>query len=335
MARPTNPSLQDIADAAGVSKMTVSRVLRGGKGFSDETEIRVRREAERLGYLPNKLAAAFGPRGSSTLIGVCVPRLNSSLFGVLLETLNATLGRFGYQTMIGVHDERPTEEETWLRTLAAWKPAGVILVGHDHSGGTRGILRDMGVPVAEIWDLTTAPIDLAVGFSHGDAGQEMARCVAGAGHARVGYVGALADRRSMGQNRLDGFRRGLDEFGLELFGCEILEDRPGFYQGYYGTETLFGRVRDLDAVYYHNDEMAIGGMAWFERQGMRVPEEVAVAGFGGMEAASILRRRLTTTAVPAVRIARLSAEVLVQRLRGEPVEDVSLIPTVLVRGATV
>ena len=103
---------QDIADAVGVSKMTVSRVLRRGGGFSAETEAKVLEAAERLGYVPNRLAAAFGPAGTSTLVGVSVPRLNSALLGTMLESLNATLARLGYDTMIGAHDHLAEEEES-------------------------------------------------------------------------------------------------------------------------------------------------------------------------------------------------------------------------------
>jgi LacI family transcriptional regulator, gluconate utilization system Gnt-I transcriptional repressor len=80
-ARRGKANLEDIARATGVSKMTVSRVLRGGSGFSDETRERVLQAAQALGYVPNRLAAAFCAPQASTLVGICVPRLTSGLFG--------------------------------------------------------------------------------------------------------------------------------------------------------------------------------------------------------------------------------------------------------------
>lgn len=335
MEKRQKPGLEDIARSLGVSKMTVSRVLRGASGFSPATRERVLLEVERTGYLPNRLAAAFGPSGTSTLIGVCVPRLTSPLFGAVLEALNSTLARLGYQTMIGAHNQLPEEEEVWLRTLASWKPAGVILASRLHSKGTLALLRDMAVPVVEIWDLTTKPIDLAVGFSHFDNGLEMARCVTAAGRRKIGYVGALGKRNTSGHLRYQGFVRGLAETGITLANEQILEDQPGFYAGYYGTETMLARRSDLDAIYYHDDEMAIGGLAYLTRIGVRVPEDMGVAGWGGMEAASILPRRLTTTAVPTTRLGKVAAEALVSRLRGAAVDDVTVIQTRLVPGSTI
>jgi LacI family gluconate utilization system Gnt-I transcriptional repressor len=109
---------------------------------------------------------------------------------------------------------------------------------------------------------------------------------------------------------------------------------PGFYAGYYGLETLLSRRRDLDVVYFHNDEMAIGGLAYAQARGLRVPEDLGIAGWGGMEAASILPRRLTTTIVPTTAIGKAAAEALVARIRGEAPQDVTVVPTRLVPGET-
>lgn len=335
MTKHTKAGLEEIARAAGVSKMTVSRVLRDASGFSQDTRARVMAEVARLGYLPNRLAAAFGPGKSSTLIGVCVPRFTSQLFGSTLAAINATLTRLGYQTMIGSHDQLPEEEEAWLRSLASWQPAGVILVGRRHTVGTMALLRDLTVPVVEIWDLNTQPIDVSVGFSHYDNGYEMGQHLVSRGRRRIGYVGALANRQTMGRTRAEGFAAALRDCGQTLADQEVLHDHPGFYAGYYGTETILSRNPKLDAIYYHDDEMAIGGMAWLTRQGITVPGDIGIAGWGGMEAASILPRRLTTTVIPTTRLGKTAAEVLVGRLRGDPVTDVTIVPTRLVAGETV
>lgn len=335
MTKPSKAGLEQVARAAGVSKMTVSRVLRDASGFSEDTRTRVMAEVARLGYLPNRLAAAFGPGKASTLVGVCVPRFTSQLFGSTLAAINSTLARLGYQTMIGSHDQLPEEEEAWLRSLASWQPAGVILAGRRHTPGTLGLLRDLTVPLVEIWDVTTRPIDVSVGFSHFDNGYEMGRHLISRGRRHIGYVGALANRQTMGRTRADGFAAALRDGGQSLSEIEVLHDHPGFYAGYYGTETILSRNPKLDAIYYHDDEMAIGGMAWATKRGIAVPGDIGIAGWGGMEAASILPRRLTTTVIPTTRLGKTAAEVLVGRLRGDPVPDVTLVPSRLVVGQTV
>jgi LacI family gluconate utilization system Gnt-I transcriptional repressor len=332
--RRPKANLEDIARATGVSKMTVSRVLRGGTGFSDDTRSRVERAAAQLGYVPNRLAAAFGADQASTLVGMCVPRLTSGLFGHVLDGVDRALSRLGYQVMIGSNDHSAAQEETWVRQIVSWRPAGVILSGRNHTPGTVDLLRQAGMPVVEIWDLTTSPIDMAVGFSHHDCGVEMGRFLIRRGRRRAGFVGALSRSDVMGQSRLDGFRTALAAGGHPLLDSEALHDSPGFYPGYYGLETLLARCPGLDVVYFHNDEMAIGGLAYCQARGIRVPDDLGIAGWGGMEAASVLPRRLTTTVVPTTAIGKAAAEALVARLKGEAGQDVTVVPTRLVPGET-
>ena len=120
-------NLSQIAKAAGVSKMTVSRVIRNADGFSEATREKVMREVERQGYLPNRLASTFGAAQSSTLIGVCVPSLSGHLATQALDTLDRTFERLGYQMIIGSHNHQQIQEEAWLKSILAWRPAGVML----------------------------------------------------------------------------------------------------------------------------------------------------------------------------------------------------------------
>lgn len=334
MNRRQTPSLEQIADAAGVSKMTVSRVLRGKDGFSEQTRQRVLAEVERLGYLPNRLAAAFGSGDASTLVGVCIPRFSSPYFSKVLESMERTFLRLGYQTLIGCHNLQPKDEETWLRGLLSWRPAGVLLSSKSHTSATLEFLRDATIPVVEFWDLNTSPLDLSVGFNQADSGYEMGRHALSRGRRRPALLGAGRDARTDGPERFAGFSRAMDEAGHPVVSSEILSDAPGFYAGFYGTETLLNRSPDVDMIYYQDDTMALGGIAWMQRAGIRVPEDIGVAGWGGHEAASIQPKQLTTTSVPTEQIGKLSAELLVRRLRDEPIRDVTAVPTRLIPGET-
>lgn len=332
--RKLGANLAQIADAAGVSKMTVSRILRDSGGFSEETRERVMREIDRLGYVPNRLAATFGSEAASTLVGVCVPRVTSRLYGEVLESIDRTLFRFGYQTMIGVNDELPDVEEKWLRGLLSWRPAGVILSGRNHSSATLELLKATSIPVVEIWDLNTSPLDVSVGFNHFDCGHEMGQFLIGRGRRRLGYVGIQPSTTTMGSIRSEGFQKALSSAGHPLVASELLHDKSSFYAGYYGTENLLSRESNLDGIYYQDDEMAIGGLFFCQARNIDVPGQLAIAGWGGMEAASILPQRLTTTMVSTQGVGKQAAELLVARLRDEPCKDVVVVPTRLVPGAT-
>lgn len=328
-------TLADVAEVAGVSKMTASRVLRNARGFSKGTRDRVMEAVEHLGYRPNRLAAAFSSDKASTLIGVCVPRLTSSMFGSVLDSVDHTLSRFGYQTIIGSHEQVPETEEAWLATILSWQPAGVILSGRTHTPTVLDMLRDYAVPIVEIWNLNTSPIDISVGFNHYDCGHEMGRYMVSRGCRNIAFVGAEANAPGMGMVRLEGFKDALAAGGAQLVTAEILIDRPGFYAGYYGTETVLNRTGGVDGIYYQEDTMAVGGLFYCQSRGLDSPSDVAIAGWGGMEVASVLPKRLTTTSVATRALGKAAAEALVARIRGEPVQDIIVAPTRLVPGTTV
>lgn len=327
-------SLTEVAEAAGVSKMTASRVLRNSGRFSEETRIRVMNEAARLNYVPNRLAAAFASDSASTLVGVLVPRLSGGLFGQVVEAIDATLTRLGYQTMIGTFENLNAQEEAWLKSVLAWRPAGLILTGRAHSEATTDMLKAATLPLVEIWDLNTRPSDVSVGINHFDCGYEMGRLFISRGRRRIGYVGGDLSAPGLGRARLEGFEKALSDAGADPAEAEILDDHPSFYQGHYGAQNLLSRCPELDAVYFQNDEMAVGGMAFCQSAGLSVPGDIGIAGWGGMDVATILERRLTTTNISTRALGRSAAEALVSRVRGDLVRDVIEIKSHLIPGDT-
>ena len=328
------PSLYQVAEAAGVSKMTASRVLRNSGRFSEETRARVIEEAARLNYVPNRLAAAFGSEATSTLVGVLVPRLSGGLFGQAVEVIDATLTAFGYQTLIGTYENRPEQEEDWLQSVLAWRPAGLILTGRTHTRRTAAMLEAATLPLVEIWELNPRPQDISVGFNHFDCGYDMGRHFLARGRARIGYAGAEVTAPGMGRTRLEGFQQALRDSGTCLVDAEILDDRPSFYQGYSAAQNVLSRHPDLDSLYFQNDEMAVGGMAYCQAAGLSVPEQIGIAGWGGMDVAAVLPRRLTTTNVATRALGKTAAEALLSRIRGEPVGDSFEIRSALIPGET-
>lgn len=327
-------SLSEIAKAAGVSKMTVSRVLRNADGFSEATREKVMLEVERHGYLPNRIAATFGTAQASTLIGVCVPQLSNHLVTQALDALDRNFEKFGYQMIIGSHNHQKQQEEAWLRGILSWRPAGVMLSNKFHSKNTVKMLRDAAVPVLEFWNLNTSPISMSVGFNEYDAGLEMSQHAILKGYSKAALLLASTDPNSVSPERTEGFTRGFTEAGGTIVHTGILNDQAGFYAGYYGTENLLNHTHRADMIYYLNDAMAIGGLAWCERKGIDVPGDIAIAGWGGYEAASVLAKRLTTTAIPVLQIGKLSAEQMARSINGDETQKLSAVPAKLIDGDT-
>lgn len=328
-------SLAEVAKAAGVSKMTASRVLRDEGGYSDKTYAKVMAEVDRLGYLPNRLATVFAGDKKSTFVGVSIPELGNEIFTQVLEGIDRKLGAFGHQTVLGMTEHVLKREEQWIETVLSWQPAGLIITGRSHSPKSIQMLRGAGIPLVEIWDLNSSPLDMSVGLNHFDSGYGMGRYLAGLGYRKFAYVGTHHDTANAASSRLSGYAKAIEDARGSLVKQLLLKDVPGFYTGYYGTEQLIAAHGDVDVVYFQNDNMAVGGLQYCQKRGMRVPEDIGIAGWGDLPIASIQPYRLTSTAVSHLKIGQVAAEMVLAQVNGEPTRSTCDVGFSLIPGNTV
>lgn len=339
MAEKTNStnkiSLTQVAKAAGVSKMTASRVVREEGGYSEDTRRKVMEQVERLGYLPNRLATVFAGDQSSTFVGVSIPDLGNEVFAQVLEGIDGKLGAFGHQTVLGLTQHTQAAEEDWIRTVLSWQPAGLILTGRHHSVRATEMLRNSGIPIVEIWDLNSSPLDMSVGINHFDSGFDMGRYLINCGYRRIGYVGTSHNTANAAMTRLAGFCEAIEGAGGGVIKQLCLHDTATYYPGYYGTEQLLAAKDDAECIFYQNDTMAFGGMQYCESKGLSIPQDIGIAGWGDLPVAAVLKKRLTSVHVPHLKLGQTAAEMMLGRLSGEAVEKCSDVGFHLVPGSTV
>ena len=327
-------SLAEVARAAGVSKMTASRVLRGDGGYSDKTRDLVMAKIDELGYLPNRLASVFAGDQKSTFVGVSIPDLGNEVFAQVLEGIDRKLGTFGYQTVLGLTQHTADEEENWIGTVLPWQPAGLILTGRSHSSRSLEMLRNAGIPIVEIWDLNSSPLDVSVGINHYDSGFEIGRYLVSMGYRAFGYVGTSHDTANAASARLEGFAKAVEDGSGTLLRQFCLHDTATYYPGFYGTEQLLASGAAVDCIYYQNDAMAFGGLQYCQRVGLQVPQDIGIAGWGDMPVAAVLPQRLTSLHVPHLKLGQAAAQAMVARISGEPHETARDIGFHLVPGTT-
>ncbi|MEM8570568.1 MAG: LacI family DNA-binding transcriptional regulator [Pseudomonadota bacterium] len=328
-------SLLEVARAAGVSKMTASRVLRNEGGYSEQTRAKVMQKVDELGYLPNRLATVFAGDKTSTFVGVSIPDLGNEVFAQVLESIDRKLGAFGHQTVLGLTQHTLQEEENWIRTVLSWQPAGLILTGRYHSPRALEMLKNAGIPIVEIWDLNSSPLDMCVGINHFDSGFDMGRYLIGLGYRHVGYVGTSHDVANAASTRLSGFCKAIEGAGGSVVKQLCLHDTATFYPGFYGTEQLLGSTDGIECVFYQNDAMAFGGLQYCESRRMVVPDDIGIAGWGNLPIASVVGKRLTSVHVPHLKLGQAAAEMMMARLSDEPIARTRDIGFRLIPGATV
>lgn len=328
------PTLSLVAKRAGVSEITASRALRGGTFVAAETRHRVEKAARELKYMPNRLAGTLAG-ASSRQVAVVLPSLSNIVFADVLKGLETRLDDAGYHPILGISHYDPSREERLLRDLLSWRPAGLVLAPTGKSDATRSLLKAADLPVVEIMDIDGEIADMAVGFSHRSAGRTMAYYLAGRGYRRFAYVGHDISTDFRAVARLDGFREGLSDIGADFLHAEILDGPSSVPLGRQGLEKLLNEAPTRpEAVFFSNDDMAVGGVFHCQAAGLNMPADIALAGFNGLSIGQALPTPLTTIASNREQIGLVAAESLLQRLRGEVPKTIEQVEFKLIPGST-
>jgi LacI family gluconate utilization system Gnt-I transcriptional repressor len=332
--RHRKPTLSEVAALAGVSEITASRALRGSAAVTPDTVRKVQLAADSLGYLRNRLAGALAG-GPSNQVGVILPSLSNIVFPDVLKGLEDRLEHAGFHPVLGISNYDPLQEEQLIRNLLSWRPAGLVIAPCGLTETSRAVLAAADLPVVEIMDIDTDPVDMAVGMSHHGAGLAMARHLIGRGYRRLAYVGHDIARDRRAKARLAGFEAGLAEAGLHLSGCVTLAEPSSVALGRLALQQL---LRDCDPwpdlVYFSNDDMAVGGVFHCMAADISVPAQLAIAGFNGLDLGQSLPLALTTTASHRARIGETAAACILGRLADTDTKRITDVGFSLIEGAT-
>ncbi|KQT54664.1 transcriptional regulator [Aureimonas sp. Leaf454] len=332
--------MRDVSRLAGVSTMTVSRVLADPGIVSQETRRRVLTAVEQLGYVPDLVAGSLSSRRTN-FVGLILPTLTNSNFGNSAQGLAEVLGP-SYQLLIGYTLYRIAEEERLVRALLSRRPEALVIAGSIHTVATRRMLTNAAIPIVEIWERPEPPIDRSVGFSNFEAGRAAARHLIDLGHRRIAAVGSLVDADAAdhrGEARLQGFAAALRDAGLP----DDLVLRRGHAPVSYGHGAeamafLLEAAGDVEAVFAVSDVSAFGAIMECRRRGIDVPGGIAVLGFGDFEIGRQCEPAISTVRVDAKAIGEETGRLLLElfdRTDGTPppiLRDVGI--SVVGRGTT-
>lgn len=301
-------TLRNVAKAAGVSLITASRALGNPSIVSEKTRARVEQAVEATGYIPNLLAGGLKSKRSRMVAGI-VPALSVSQFLPTVQTLTAALHEEGYQLLLGQTFYDPQREEDVLASMISRQPDGIVMMGLVQSERARERLRRTRVPVVETWDMSDRPVDMVIGFSHLKVGSALAGYFLGKGMQRIG-IASGSDHRAM--QRREGF---LAAWGREV--PTVLVPAPGTLElGRRALCELLDKQPDLQAVVCSSDMLAQGVLVEARVRGLRVPEDLAVSGFGDAEFSAHMAPSITTVHVDGPEIGRLAAHLIMERCRG-------------------
>jgi LacI family transcriptional regulator len=287
-------TIKDVAQAAGVSVATVSRVYNDSELVREKTASRVRDAALRLGYVPHSGARSLSTSRTHTL-GVLLPDLYGEFFSEVIRGIDQTAQRHGFHLLVSSsHDGRPGVEAA-LRSMRG-RVDGLIVMWPEMDADTA--LRNLpaGFPLV----LMNAPVGPhafdVLTVANYEGARAMVRHLLDLGHRRIGIIKGAAGNYDAAE-RLRGYRAALEEAGVVRDAALEVQGDFSETSGFRATaELVAGRSRPT-AIFAANDSMAIGALSALREAGLRVPDDVAVAGFDDIPLARYLDPPLSSVHV--------------------------------------
>jgi LacI family gluconate utilization system Gnt-I transcriptional repressor len=311
------PKLDDVAARAGVSPATVSRFYNNPGLVAAATAERIRKAVADTGYVPDLIAGGLASR-RSRLVAVLVPEIAHSIFNDTIEEMVNELARDGLIVMLGLTGSDDSGMPALIEAALARRAEGVILSGSIATEGMREQLQGRGATVIETWGLPDKPIDVAVGFSHTAVGIDVARFLASRGYRRPHLVVGNGPRARM---RRDAFVREWTQSG----GTRPTEAQVEIPTHFSHARATWRLAMELDpkpdVIVCGSDLLAQGLIVEAYAAGKRVPQDVAVIGFGNLSIAGEMRPTITSVDLDGARIGREAVAVLRRRAAGEKITN--------------
>ena len=310
--------MADVAAHRGVSKMTVSRALNrtetSPRRNSEDLRQRILRTCRDMGYVIDQTARTFSSKRSG-FVAALIPALNNSNFSDTAHGITAAVEASGLQVLLGYTDYDTATEERLIRAMLTRRPEGIVVTGGSHTAAARKLLKTAGVPVIETWDLLADPVEHTVGFSNAEAVGALVRALHAKGHRRIAFLGGVPASDARGADRRRGFEQAMRALKLDPRRTISVGHAPvSMADGAQGVAQLLLRWPDVQAVVCVSDHAAFGALAECQRRGWRVPEQLAIAGFGGFEVAGACHPQLSTVAVDCFGIGRAAGQLLLRAI---------------------
>jgi LacI family fructose operon transcriptional repressor len=324
-------SIKDVAEVAGVSTATVSRVLSNGLHVRPEVRERVLATVERLGYRPNLVARSLRSQQSST-IGLIVSDISNPFFTALSRAVEDTAYEQGFSVLLCNTDENPEKEAIYLNLMRDTSVAGAIM---SPTRQTIANFADSNFPfpiVVVDRSISNGDID-AVLLDNVDAAYRLVTHLIEQGYRRIG---ALCSEMSTGLERQIGYEKALRSHGLAPKTEYMKYVAPKVEAGYAATLKMIDLEEPPDALFTVNSLLAVGALQAIRERGLTIPDDIALVTFDETTWASLVQPAITLVAQPTYEMGKTAAELLLQRIADpdRPTRQVILKGQLQVRGSS-
>lgn len=303
------PTLEDVAQRAGVSTATVSRCLNKPGVVRPKTRERIEQAIAELGYTPHQAARALASNRTGT-IGVVIPTMENAIFARGLQAMEEVLAEHGVTLLVATSNYEPHRELEKIKTLVARGVDGLALIGFERLPQAHQFLAARGRPFVLLWNYNQSSPYPCIGFDNHSAAKAMAERVIALGHLRIAMIAGQTNGNDRAAARVAGVREALAGHGMDLDADSLIECHYSIAQGEAAAQRLLAGPQKPTALICGNDVLAAGALHYARKSGHRVPEECSIVGFDDIDLASIVDPELTTVRVPHRQMGQAAAEML-------------------------
>ncbi len=304
------PTILHVAERAGVSKATVSRVINGNPHVKEEIRSRVLLAIDELGYRPSAVARNLATNRSS-LIGLILPDITNPFFPVLARGVEDAAHRLGYGLFISNTDNDPKKEQEYIHKMAEQQVGGIVLISSILNEEAVHDLTNLQTPIV-LCDrrIANAPFD-AVLIDDFRAAYESVSDLISRGHTRIAHLAGPKNIESA-ENRKKGYLEAMRHAGLEPF---ISMGNFSYESGFHQTESVIEDWHPT-AIFAANDLVALGAIQKIHDLGLRVPQDISVMGCDDIQFSRMSRPTLSTISIPVYQIGVTAVQLLNDRMKG-------------------
>ncbi len=309
--------MRDVARAAGVSRMTVSRALKKDSPISEETRERILKVVREMNYVPDQVAGSLTTRRSG-FVAVLVPSLNNLHFAETVQALTTEIESMGQQILLGYTAYSRTREEQLIETMLRRRPEAIVLSYDGHTNRSIELLSDANIPVVELWERPDKPLQHTIGFSNLEAAAAMTKALIERGYRNIAFLGEEEDAWTRGAARRAGWRQAMQEAGLSTHRLIKIGKPPLSIEiGAEAIGPLLNDFPDTDCVFCVSDAPAFGALSALRSMGKSIPHDIGIAGFGNFEVSRFATPAISTVEVDPTQMGEATGKLLAEILDSE------------------
>lgn len=328
-----NVTMKDIAEMAGVSKATVSMVMnKKDASISDSTRKRILTIAKEMSYIPNSIARSLSTKKSGT-IGIILPDITNPFFSEMARAIEDEAERLEYNLIICNTDNDIDKEQKYIALLLSKLIDGIIFMSGGKSNESITLLKNNNVPFVLVDRYVEGYKDDYGVFCLNKQGVKAGiKYLYEKGNRKIVFVKGR-ENLEVSKQRLEGYIDAMKDYGIydEKY---IFEGDFNVQGGIIATEKIISCFHNLDAIFYSNDMMALGGMKILLRNGYKIPRDISVIGFDNIHISEVIEPELTTIAQPIYKMGKKACTFLIDVINGDlPVEKQVYFKTeIIIRG---